>query len=489
MTITFIGVFIFVLGSIIALRGSLRQAFLFLFITALFSGSAAVILPGGGSSIPPDFFALAFIYLRILAPSGGFVGAVPDAIRDHRWLALFVLYGVAMAFIGPRLFAGDISVYPMRMMTRDSLFDTLPLEPTQQNITGAVYLIGTLLIAMAAWIASRRSDGPQTLVTAVVAVAWGHIAFGLIGIVARGTPLDTVLDLFRNSTYLQLDDAIGGLIRVRGIFPEASQYAGFGFAYFVANAELWYRSIRSRATGAAALAMGAILFFSTSSTAYIALGLYVVFFIARVALFPNIAEGSKVKSLFVVLGAFGVVVASVMATVPDIVESIFDMVLSMTVEKPSSDSGAQRLFWAMQGRDAFLVSYGLGIGPGSFRSSSMIMAIVGSMGLAGIIFFLFHLLAVFQPWRKSTWGPADDYRTAVGGAFASAALLCLIPPAINSANAHPTNPFAVFAGAALALRSSQLLKRGSQSADGAYGSGHASKWEETKRGGPGLPAR
>lgn len=458
MTVTFIGYFHLVVGGWIALRGSLRQAFLFLFLSGLFSGSAALILAGGGSSVPPIYFALLFVYLRILAPRGGFTGALPDSFRANRWLALFALYGVAMAYIGPRLFADAIDVYPMRMVERDTLFDTLPLEPTPQNVTAAIYMLGTLLLAMAAWIASRREDGPRTLITATLWVSWAHIVFGVLSVLVRGTPLDSVLDLLRNSTYTQLDDTVGGIIRIRGIFPETSGFAGFGFGFFVANAELWYRSIRSRSTGAAAIAMAVILFFSTSSTAYAGLAIYALFCLFRALLVPGLADGSKTRTLLAALGGFAVCFALLIAIAPDLAGSIFNVVQLMTVDKSASESGVQRLFWAMQGKDAFFASYGLGIGPGSFRSSSLIMAIIGSMGVIGSLSFLAYLGAVLQPWRKSTWGAGDDYRTSVGGAFASAALLSLIPAALNSANPHPETTFAIFAGAALALRPS-LFRR------------------------------
>jgi hypothetical protein len=452
MTITFIGFFHLIVGCVIGLRGSLRQAFLLVFFSGLFSGSAALILVGSGSSVPPIYFALLFIYLRILAPRGGFTGDLPDSFRANRWLVLFAVYAVAMAYIGPRLFAGTLDVYPMHMVERDSLFDTLPLEPSPQNVTASIYMIGTLLLAMAAWIASRREDGPRTLVSATLWVSWAHIGFGVVALLVRGTPLDTLLDVFRNSTYDQLDDTVSGIIRIRGIFPETSGFAGFGFGFFVANAELWYRSVRTRSTGAAALAMAAVLFFSTSSTAYAALAIYAVFCLVRALLLPGLADGRKTRTLLATLGGFAVFFAALIAIAPDLAQSMFKVVKLMTVDKSTTDSGAQRLFWAMQGKDAFVTSYGLGVGPGSFRSSSMFMAIVGSMGVVGIASFLLYLVTVFQPWRRSSWGTGEDYRTTVGGALASAAVLSLIPAALNSANPHPETTFAIFAGAALALR-------------------------------------
>lgn len=452
MTITFLGYACIIIGGMIVIAGSMRHALAFLVLSGLFSGSAALILPNGGSSVPPIYFALSFVYLRILVPHGGFRGALPDAFRANRWLAVFALYGAAMAYFGPRLFAGAIDVYPMRLVARESLFETHALAPSSQNMTAGIYMLGTLFVATAAWIGTRRQDGMRTLVTALLWATWIHAVLGVTALAARDTPLDAVFEFFRNSTYTQFNDQVGDFVRIRGVFAEASSYAGFGFGLMVANAELWHRSIRSRATGRAALLMAAVLFFSTSSTGYLGLASYFAFFFARALLLPGAVRGRKIRSVIAVMGGFVFLFAVSVAVIPNLAEAILDMIARMTVEKSSSESGAQRLFWAMQGWDAFTASHGLGIGPGSFRSSSGLTAILGAMGVIGIVSFLAYIFVVFQPWRKSSWGVAANDRLAVGSAFATAATLSLIPGTLSSANAHPGTNFAIFAGAALALR-------------------------------------
>ncbi|MXP41367.1 glycoside hydrolase [Altererythrobacter soli] len=492
MTITFLGYACIVIGGMIVIAGSMRHALAFLVLAGLFSGSSAVTLPNGGSSIPPIYFALAFVYLRILVPHGGFRGVLPDAFRANRWLAVFALYGAAMAYIGPRLFAGDIDVYPMRLVARDSLFETHPLAPSSQNMTAGIYMLGTLFVAMAAWIGTRREDGTRTLVAAVLWATWLHAVLGIAALVARGTSFDAVFEFFRNSTYTQFNDQVGNFVRIRGVFAEASSYAAFGFGLMVANAELWYRSIRSRATGRAALLMAAVLFFSTSSTSYLGLAAYVSFFFARALLLPGAVHGRKIESMIAAMGGFVFLFAVSVALIPNLAEAILDMIARMTVEKSSSESGTQRLFWAMQGWEAFKASHGLGIGPGSFRSSSGLTAILGAMGAIGIVSFLAYIVAVFQPWRRSSWGIAEDDRLAVGSAFATAAALSLIPGTLSSANAHPGTNFAIFAGAALALRPFWIERKRPVREPRALATGaHAAspKPESIDRRGEELPAR
>jgi hypothetical protein len=453
LELTFIGLIQIVIGGAIVVIGGPNSAFLFLILSSLFDGSAAILLPAlGGSSIPPVQFALLFIYLRILVPKGGLYGRFPDAFRQNAWLVLFCFYGIANAYIGPRLFGGKVDVYPMRPDPGAGLFDVIPLWPTSQNLTAGVYLLGTLLLGIAAYIFARGRGAAQVLVNAAVWGGWFYIVTGLLDLLGRGTPVDDILSIFRNGDYVQLNVEVDGFIRIRGLLPEASTYAGATFTFFVVNAELWYRSIQSRQTGLAAIVLAAMLVLSTSSTAYVALGGYALIFALRAFAFPHAAPKGKILRVATFAFVILVLIAVLMAVVPELPTDIYNMVMEMTVEKSASDSGQQRLFWAMQGIHGLTESFGLGIGPGSFRSSSMIMAIIGSMGVIGIASFILYLLAFFQPSRRSTWGQGEDLAQTVGGAFASAAVYSLIPASVGSPQANPAATFCIFAGAALAFR-------------------------------------
>lgn len=453
MLLTFIGFVQCLVGLIIVARGSLNAAFLFLILSSLFGGSAAVVLPAlGNSSIPPVQFALLFLCLRIAMPRGGYAGAVPGALRANLPLVLFAAYGIAAAVTAPRIFAGTIEVFPLRFTEARNLFDTVPLKPTSQNISSAVYLVGTMVAAIGVHVACRFRGGAKTLVQGAVIIAWFHSITGVVGSLTRGTAVDNVFNLFRNGSYAQLDQSYQGFVRINGVFPEASGFASYGLAWFVFNAECWYRGIEPRATGRAAMVLAAVLFFSTSSTAYIGLSLYAAWFGVRGILISGRTHAPQLGQA--TLTGFGALALAcvAMATVPHLADSIWAMILHMTVDKGESESGQQRLFWAMQGWNAFLHSYGLGIGPGSFRSSSLITGILGSMGVFGVIAILVHLWRVLQPQRLSTWGRSDDPGLDVGGAAACTVLLSLVPAAISAPSADPGVMFALFSGAAIALR-------------------------------------
>ncbi|QFT77359.1 glycoside hydrolase [Erythrobacter sp. THAF29] len=460
MELTFIGLIQIAIGVLIVLAGSVRSAVLFLVVSALFEGSAAMTLPAlGGSSIPPVQFALLFIVIRIFAPRGGYLGYLTAAINENRWIVIFALYGIVSAYVAPRLFAGTFDVFPVRPDPGMGPFDTIPLTPTAQNFTAAFYLFGALMIALSSYVFCRAKSGAEALCAAILIAGCLHIATGVLDLATRGTGLGVILEIFRNGGYSALDLSVSGFIRIRGVLPETSTYAGIGFALFVASAELWYRSIRERAMGLVALGLGIMLVLSTASTAYVALAAYGLFFLFRAMLFPNAAPHGKVMRATIVALGIGFAIAVLLALVPRLPFAVYEMILDMTVAKPASDSGQQRYFWAMQGWDAFLASWGLGIGPGSFRSSSMITAILGSMGVVGIVSITMYIKTVFRASAHSTWGVVPDQNLSIGGALGTAALICLIPAAIASPHVVPSAFFAIFAGASLGLRTRSKAAR------------------------------
>jgi hypothetical protein len=112
----------------------------------------------------------------------------------------------------------------------------------------------------------------------------------------------------------------------------------------------------------------------------------------------------------------------------------------------------------MQGFEAFLVSWGLGIGAGSFRSSSIATAILGSMGVVGVVSFALYMVRMFA-WRSQDW---TDEEARIRGSVASAAawtvLLSLAPAMIIQGSPDPGMEFAALAGISLALRRPALVQ-------------------------------
>lgn len=452
MSPTIFGFVIAGVGLLLLLRGSVPAMYSFVLICSMMGGSAAFQLPAlGGSSIPPVQFALGFLILRLFLPGSGAGELVKEGIRANGLLVAYALYGITIAFVGPRIFADQILVVPMRTVAI-YMFAVFKLAPSSQNITASVYMLGTMMLAVASYAACRHPKGAQTLVKTGIAICCLHMFFGISGVAFAGTAWSEVLNFFRNGSYAQLDQRLGSVVRMNGILPEPSSFAGFGYVWFVFMAECWYRGVMPASTGWIALAMGLTLAASTSSTAYLGLGAYFLLLLLRLTFVPDGVSSAKIVRLGVVALSLAVVSSLALLLLPAMVSTATHVFTAMTVGKQGSDSALQRAFWARQGITAFWASYGLGIGPGSFRSSSLPTAVIGATGLLGACLLSLYVLQVLKPWRASTYNRVRGTLDATGVAAAWTAACMLIPASVASPTADPGGDFAIFAGAALALR-------------------------------------
>jgi hypothetical protein len=130
-----------------------------------------------------------------------------------------------------------------------------------------------------------------------------------------------------------------------------------------------------------------------------------------------------------------------------------DLINSLTVGKLGSSSATERLGWAQQGWDAFKLSSGLGVGVGSFRSSSLAMALIGSVGILGCTAFILQMARIAWP-RIQTGVLEVDALTATAQ---WTSLLSLLPLFISGSTPDPALIFGVFAGVASAAPARRLL--------------------------------
>lgn len=463
MSLTFIGFFLVLAGLPILFFGGTGAALVFILACGPMGGSAALLLPAlGGSSVTPACFAMAIGVLRVCVSQARLSARTVLALRDNWPFLGFVLYGAATAYIGPRLFRGALEVPPLRILHVKYIYAALPLAPSSQNITTAVYLVGTAACALIAYIACKTPEGWRVLVRAAIVIAGINVGLGLLSIVAPGTPLELFFAIFRNGAYAQLEHSYGSFVRITGLFPEASSYSTYTFIWFCFLTECWYRNVMPRRTGPVAFALFMILALSTSSSAYLSLTGYGVIFALRMLL-PGAARSDKLARILLSLVVGGMFVSIILMVKPALAAKFVDMLLHMTVEKRDSFSGLQRAFWARKALEAFWASYGLGVGPGSFRSSSLITAILGSTGVFGMGLFLVYLAKVFKPAHRSTYVFGADPRVSTGIAASWAALLSLIPYGVSAPSCDPGADFGVLAGAALALRAAPMLARRARS--------------------------
>lgn len=457
---TYFGVLVFVIGAWLMRRNDPLVMVCWMMGFGLFSASAALVLTAlGSSSIPPARLFLGFTLLSVILHIRNRATLLNEAIVANAPLIIFCIYGFISALILPRIFAYQIDIVPMRPPALRHLRDTFPLTPTPQNLTTAFYMLGSALTAVAAYIAGRLANDVTPIAKACAIITLVHAVTGILGVALAGTPWDTFVDFIRNGSYAQLRQETDGFVRVSGLTPEPSTYANFGIVWLIFSFELWLRNIQPRLTGIAALAMAAVLTISTSSTAYVAMAAYSGIVCVRLLRFPPYLKARKLFTIGFVIMVCGAFIAATLLLVDGLAQQVMDLVDAMLLNKADSESGQQRAFWAMQGLDAFLVSSGLGIGAGSFRSSSLAMAILGSMGVIGTVMFTWSCASLFRTPYIPTAMPDTATRKGVAESAAWAAVAGLLPAMINQASPDPGMEYAALAGLALALRRPALTAR------------------------------
>ena len=460
---TYIGFIVVAIAFVLFWR-SMTALLVLTLICTLFGGSSALDLPAlGGASIQPCYVALGFLVLRVIFAAVNRTVGILWALWHNAFLAAFSFYGATTAFILPRLFAGEVDVRSNVRGVVGDIFYTQPLAFTPQNITQAVYLIGTLMAALAATIVARNEQCRGAVVRAGVALAWLHTGAGLLDLILDFAGHSEIWKFVRNASYAQLDQSFGGWKRIAGTYPEPSAFCQCGFVWFVLNAELWLRGIRPRQTGPAALALLIILMITTSTTAYGSLGLYFVLLLLRLIIFPMRLTVARSLTLGVVALLTVGVLLTIVLSAPEIAHEATRIFGTVTFNKMESESGTQRAFWVQKSLEAFVASHGLGVGAGSVRSSSLVAAILGSMGVVGITTLLAYLWMTLKPFRVSTHRLRQTPDDAVAAAVSWAAVLTLVPLTLNGATPDPGLIFGMLSGLAVGWRAPQIARGASRS--------------------------
>jgi hypothetical protein len=454
---TIYGVIVLVVGGYLMTRPTVWMLSFFI-ITTLFGGASAIDLPAlGGSSVQPSMLVLVLLGLRIVLSRPMSLSGIGDSIRVNLMLVLYCVYGAITAFLLPKIFFHEIELAPMGA----AYLGPQPLAFSSQNITTAFYLIGTGFAAVAASLIAKDPRSPSIMVNTFIFVTWAHVFTGIADLGLNAIHLGGLLNIFRNGHYAQLNQVVMSVHRISGIMPEPSNYSSYGIVLLAIMGELWIRGVASRTAGPAALAMLIMLILTTSTTAYAGVGIYALTLVARIALVPA-ARGSR-KALIVgglMFASLGAALGVMMFS-PASAQKAIDIVRFATVAKANSESGEQRASWARAGFEAFATTHGFGVGVGSFRSSGLVAAVLGSTGLAGGVLLAVYLFQVIKPFQTSSYRVRVSSPLCFGAAASWAILMSIVSSALSSASPDPGAVFGVIAGLAIVWRSAKAPMDGS----------------------------
>jgi len=215
-----------------------------------------------------------------------------------------------------------------------------------------------------------------------------------------------------------------------------------------------------RLTGSASMALLIMLLLTTSSTAYVSIAGYALILLLRMTFTPLRLPLSKKIILGLIASIGGATLLTLEVFMPAMSRLMLDILQQMTFGKLHSLSGVQRSFWAHRAWQAFWATSWVGIGAGSLRSSGLISAVAGSMGLVGIVAFFGAIWTILKPMKRLTHSLGVGEEQGIRASFAWATVLALIPSLLSLPSPDPGLLFGVFAG----LASSDFLAKRSSGA-------------------------
>lgn len=398
MELPIFGVVVIVTG-LVALYASYRGAIYAMAVYSLFGCTLALSL--GSVGVMPAQLFLAFFAVRAFNLVGG--KRLGDAFALDKpgfWLLANCVWGVFGAIVLPRLLRGSTLVFPVdRNGDTSGLLLLQPLGPVSGNLSQAVYCVSDVVVYCCMFAFLKYRGAYRTLANAVLLLTFLDVVAALLDITSHAVGLD-VLSYVKTAQFAVLTGAeLDGLVRISGTFSETSSFAGFTLPLFVFCLNLWVLGFRPRVSGALALATVALLLLSTSGTACVGLGGYlVVLLFSRPGVVARAAIARKHR-MWVIAGYLGVLMTLyVILFMPGVQHAIVEYFDSTVMSKAGSSSGVERMSWNTQGMTNFLDTYGIGVGLGSIRASSFIVVVLANLGVVGAVCYgTFILRSVMTP--------------------------------------------------------------------------------------------
>lgn len=353
-----------------------------------FAATAAVTF--GENSVPPFYIVAAVVSLIAIANLMTSKGR-----RKQPALALllaFTVVSLLITFFAPQYFEGMNVLIPREGIDEQVLAPGI-LQFSTSNIAQVLYLL------LGGGVVLYLSQQKKLSVHALAAgFAVGSLLSSAQLVVGSAWP-SWVFDNYAGIEYWET--AYQGEARLRGIFPEPSYLAVFSLAalcYFIAMVGRGHgktRAVYLLLTGSAALNVA----LSYSGTA--ALGVVVMAGIVLALSAHKFFTGQSKIAPAAMLAGLTVAAAMVFAIGPTV-----DIFNELFADKADSASFSNRSTADVFSLQLMMDTYGIGVGLGSNRPSSMLAMLASCVGVVGTVLFLIFLSTVIRgAARNASWRP------------------------------------------------------------------------------------
>jgi len=422
-----------------------KHVVIYLLFCVMPFGSFAVITPAitRVTLTATPIITLLIIY-RAFFVQGGLDTFTNFAMRKSHLLFLFVFWVVAIfiTLTMPRFFNGDVMVIPMNL---SSLY-AIPLEPTTQNFTQMVYISVSVVAVFAFGVLLQDAKNRQHALKAICLASSITIVTGILDYSNQYIHIDFLLDAFRNANYaLAVNQEIFSSKRIVGLMPEPSVFAGLCIS-FMTTLYFFRRAIdndilRERIAPVLIVLLIGMVWLSTSSAGLVGLGIFG--FLAMIEWIWRAHTNTKSKlakrGLIIELWIFNILLISGLSIIllkPELLNPAIELVDTMVFKKTESSSYEERSMWTSVSWQAFIDTYGIGVGLGSTRASNGVVVLISSVGIFGALFYYGFLLQSFL--RRAP--KQDDY----GSVMITAFRWSFLPPFLVDFLIGTTPDFGVF---------------------------------------------
>jgi len=379
-----------------------------LIISSVFEASSAINIAERG--IQPYYLIAGFIIARALVNRA--LGVHSNRrMPQGNWLMLFAVIAVGSAFMCPIIFKG-IPVYDPKVGIDDGLFIRPPLQFGMNNVIQAGYLachIATAFALVAIKVSTTKTR--KAFLWAFYIEFFFLSAESLCQLAGINFPLWLVLNNPGYSLWENSMEAYG--TRNPGTFAEPSLAGAFLVLYCVGFlAEYLARKGRVFRVIVAMLASGLVASSSSIFTlCLVPIPLLVRYSPFRSPWYINLRQARRIVWILFILFA------------PLVFVLLFssgyrEVLTTLTVSKGESGSFINRTASDLYGLQLLLQTYGIGVGLGSSRSSSLITTLLSNVGIAGFLAFGVFYFKLFT-------NLSDDYAWFRWAAFALLINVCI----------------------------------------------------------------
>jgi hypothetical protein len=430
------------------------------FVVAPFEAAAAVAFGGFGLQLAmvPGLLLVTYIFLqyalgmRYPGERGVFAALFP--------LLAMLFYALLAAKMLPEVFAGQVIVFPQKM--DPTAPGAVLLAPNFGNLTQSLYLTIDVLITMVvALFVTRRAIPHESIIGGYMLGGYveGFFVFWQFASSVVGVPFPDDL-LHSNPGLAIVSQNLGSVPRMQGTFSEPAALSVYMSG--VALCCLWL-SIRGYRTMwpniLLALSITSVVL-STSATGIVtlAVGLPAVLALASVGGDPGaLKRVGKTVGTLSLSGA--IILTPIFILKPSLVEAVATIVDS-TLTKTDSESYVERQEADQAAYNAALATYGLGVGWGSTRSSSLIPGILANGGIFSLVMLVLLGFKVRTTAKKVRAKSRDNYRGRILVDGFSAALCGQIGAALLSAGGIGSLVFYIQLGCVIGVLARETTIRG-----------------------------